>query len=675
VGSDSNNGTSTSTPWLTIAKVNGSIFKPGDSILFNSGCTWRESLNVPSSGTFSYPITFGAYGNGNKPIIQPTTEVSSWIQVSGNIYSAPLAKAPVAVFINNTYVQQAYWPTKVGASTPVFEYPSSSSSNSTTLTDTNLNSYSSAQLIGTQLNIYVSQYGQRSVTVSGWNSGTNTLTMGTVTYSPTTTMPYYLVAAYGTGIPYSSKSWMMSAGTWFYDYDAGLLYVWQVGGGVPGTVEVANIGNGITINNLSHITVQDLMVRYCGSTIGVAWYYQVGILVEGATHNNIIIQRCDVDYAGYAGISVTDSLNQGLLIDSCTIDHAINGIGASEAAGTVSNNSITNIGGIYPCLPNAGFAINASGDSAGNFPLIISGNTINTSVYMGISSTNPSAIITGNTISNTGLFLSDSGGIYTCCCSAIGTAPQIANNVLTNASVGLYFDSGAANWVASRNTVSGGGLGCKIHQGTTIDVKGNYFTGPFLYLVNQGSAILITDTVGSAHTIAYNIINAGKSYFGINNYTPVASAGINVYNNDIENAVVGLYTGSLSNDFGNVENNIFYNNTTHIHTYSGAFSAINYNLYGGTGNWILGMSTYTTFGNWETASSQDAHSLNANPLFVSTSTPNFQLQSSSPAIGAGTNVGLTTDYVGNPVPSVPDIGAYEFVAPITTSPTDLRLIQ
>jgi hypothetical protein len=68
-GADSNNGTSTSTPWRTIAKVNGSSFSAGDSVLLKAGCTWREQLTVPSSGAAGSPITFGAYGTGNKPII------------------------------------------------------------------------------------------------------------------------------------------------------------------------------------------------------------------------------------------------------------------------------------------------------------------------------------------------------------------------------------------------------------------------------------------------------------------------------------------------------------------------------------------------------------------------------------------------------------------------------
>src|ERR1019366_10771500 len=60
-GADSNNGTSTSTPWQTIAKVNGSSFSPGDIVLFKAGCTWREKLTVPSSGSAGKPFTVGAF--------------------------------------------------------------------------------------------------------------------------------------------------------------------------------------------------------------------------------------------------------------------------------------------------------------------------------------------------------------------------------------------------------------------------------------------------------------------------------------------------------------------------------------------------------------------------------------------------------------------------------------
>lgn len=66
---------------------------------------------------------------------------------------------------------------------------------------------------------------------------------------------------------------------------------------------------------------------------------------------------------------------------------------------------------------------------------------------------------------------------------------------------------------------------------------------------------------------------------------------------------------------------------------------------------------------------RETHSFNADPLFVSSS--NFHLLPTSPAINAGVDVGLTSDYDGNPKSGANwDIGAYEFqdsTVPVTTA--------
>ena len=49
------------------------------------------------------------------------------------------------------------------------------------------------------------------------------------------------------------------------------------------------------------------------------------------------------------------------------------------------------------------------------------------------------------------------------------------------------------------------------------------------------------------------------------------------------------------------------------------------------------------------------------PLFIGSD--DYQLQPTSPAINAGVDVGLTTDYAGNPIVGLPDIGAYEYHRP------------
>jgi len=81
-GSDSNNGTSTSTPWQTITKVNSAHFVAGDSILFQGGQTFTGALvfsyatNIPASSTTT-PITVGSYGTGAAEILSNNTGTSS----------------------------------------------------------------------------------------------------------------------------------------------------------------------------------------------------------------------------------------------------------------------------------------------------------------------------------------------------------------------------------------------------------------------------------------------------------------------------------------------------------------------------------------------------------------------------------------------------------------------
>ncbi len=98
VGNDSNNGTAPSTPWLTVGKVNASTLLPGDSVLFQRTCTWREQLTPPSGGSPTAPITFGAYGAGALPVLNGSSLVTGWTLSSGSIYYASASWSPNLVF-------------------------------------------------------------------------------------------------------------------------------------------------------------------------------------------------------------------------------------------------------------------------------------------------------------------------------------------------------------------------------------------------------------------------------------------------------------------------------------------------------------------------------------------------------------------------------------------------
>lgn len=68
-GSDSNDGCSSSTPWLSLAKVDATTFTAGNQILFQDGGSWSGTLHPLGSGASGSPIVVSGYGSGAAPII------------------------------------------------------------------------------------------------------------------------------------------------------------------------------------------------------------------------------------------------------------------------------------------------------------------------------------------------------------------------------------------------------------------------------------------------------------------------------------------------------------------------------------------------------------------------------------------------------------------------------
>ncbi|MGD0745980.1 MAG: hypothetical protein ABSA45_12575, partial [Verrucomicrobiota bacterium] len=96
-GNDSGSGTSPSTAWKTLTQVSQATLVSGDSVLFNSGCIWRE----PSGQTFPFNagVTYGAYGSGDHPQFEGATLITNWSLCNGNIYSAATTMADDSQFM------------------------------------------------------------------------------------------------------------------------------------------------------------------------------------------------------------------------------------------------------------------------------------------------------------------------------------------------------------------------------------------------------------------------------------------------------------------------------------------------------------------------------------------------------------------------------------------------
>jgi Right handed beta helix region len=84
-GSDSSSGTSSTSPWQSLNKVNNTTFQAGDVVNFKRGSVWSGTLQVKSSGTSTNPVTYQAYGTGTAPQVKgPTSGYGHGIHVSGD---------------------------------------------------------------------------------------------------------------------------------------------------------------------------------------------------------------------------------------------------------------------------------------------------------------------------------------------------------------------------------------------------------------------------------------------------------------------------------------------------------------------------------------------------------------------------------------------------------------
>ena len=84
-GAEGNNGTSESTPFESLLKINEITLQPGDRVLLERGSVFvDEYLHVKGSGSAEAPIIIDAYGDESlpKPLIQ-TNGKGVWYQDYG----------------------------------------------------------------------------------------------------------------------------------------------------------------------------------------------------------------------------------------------------------------------------------------------------------------------------------------------------------------------------------------------------------------------------------------------------------------------------------------------------------------------------------------------------------------------------------------------------------------
>jgi parallel beta-helix repeat protein len=407
--SDNNPGTE-DRPFKTIGRGVQSL-QPGEGLLIKAG-TYRESVILTRSGTEANPIRIQAYpGDEGKVIINAAEPVTNWRKCAGpddcdgnpsweHIYVADVATlveshsdsafAIRQVFQYGQLLKRSRYPDEG------WRYPTSITDPRTRFIDTSLNQPDS-YFVGSVCHIQSAPWRIDQIPVTSFSRGSVTL-VKSPWYDISMRFGYYFTSVVGE---------INEEGEWAYDPARKKIFLWPIGD-VAEAVEFTyrdycvrtyantnwNVINGLVMRNAyrdgiwlyraNNMTIENNTIEY-------AFNFGIHLQSTGGFCNDNEILRNTIRYSGYRGINVGEEANR------CNIEgNFVFATGVEHYGGDLMNGPSE---GIYVFGPSARVYNNRI-DCVGNVGLYLHGGALDRDVSY-------------NYITNTGLALSDTGGIYT----------------------------------------------------------------------------------------------------------------------------------------------------------------------------------------------------------------------------------------------------------------------
>lgn len=684
-GLDTNKGNAEDTPWQTITKVNAFTFKPGDRILSKKAETWREKLLIPSSGSAGKSITFGAYGSGAAPRILGSDVPSSWTsEAYAPIPVITKVQGPLEIGESDASVTRAWTSTPIVGNLLV----AIGKSGNRGIADASIAGWTLAISVQAGTASYmgiwykVAGAAEGDVTLN-WTSSTTTIliisewsglsvavldktastatTGGAVTSrssgttANTTTAVELCIAGFATGDVTSAQSFtnsfvdeyssdivalymasLITAATSIYETTmawttsrvaGGCIATFMASGTVP-LYYTAQASDPLyiwfvdlvgTIHNGNKVATKDLLLTEYD------WWWD-------DPNNRLYIYAATDPLTRYTSVEVTNiARDRGIMWGTGIAYEIFDGF---EVAYVTGNGIV---------IRDHSQAINNHvhhlGDEAG-------GHSFGIELNQGANSRIAINII--NDTLQSGIFLVSSNAPFNC-----------QNNIVE---LNTVYDClrALAEIRCEASTL--------LMLGNIIRYNNLYHSAGFTPDPTMGQGILLKGLITAAcdaTQIYYNIFSVKKA--GI--YSDTYVTNTEIYNNTIVSAAArGIYIPSTGTSGWKIKNNII--------SIQGALPCItivaaasvaecDYNCYWNPAAdpimWHWNGTDYTKsqFAAYQAASGLDAHSIVADPVFVSAS--NFHLQVTSPCRGAGVALGFATDYDNITLPASPAIGAYEYV--------------
>ncbi len=495
-GNDNNAGTSESSPFKTLKKLNSLSLVAGDFVLFKKGEIFQGSIIIKDNGSAGNPITFSSYGSGANPVITGFTTVDLWRQKSKNIWESTNAVSSLN-YTNMVVIN--------GVNTPMGRYPNSGyflynnpTTNPYSISSTDLSNninWTGAELVANNTtytiirNPIVSQNGNtiffaHNKNDIGWQKA-----------------PGYLVPKFF--IQNDLRS-LDANNEWYFDPNTKKINIYNTSMPTGVQVSAEDMLVNITSYGRDYITING--IDFTGANKAA---------VEIHNSKNISVNNCNFNYSGVNAIHADYGSNQdSIMVMNCTFENSNNcaiNLSLNCTNAIINNNIIRNTGMVMGMMQNGGssaIAINVLG--AGS---IITNNVIDSVGYSGIHISGNDTRVSANYVKNFCLQLLDGAGIYTYN-GWPGTEEKglnIYDNIVLyagNKNEGIYLDDKTNNAQVYNNTIAYCSRGIYLHNTWNVNVHGNTCFGN-----SDAAMVSISDnkTVTAKNNAFYNNILIAKN--------------------------------------------------------------------------------------------------------------------------------------------------------------------
>jgi uncharacterized repeat protein (TIGR02059 family) len=494
-GNDASNGLSESSSWKTIAKVNSafSTFKAADMILFRRGDVFYGTINVTVSGSAGNPITIGAYGTGNGPVISGFTILTGWTSYGGGIYYKAVSaeSTPNVLILDGANTPLGRTPNLPSPNGWPSDIPTVESGSSASMTASGVQT--SPSLVGADVVIRTQQWVTERRTITGHSN--HTLSYASTEYAASAGSGYFIE---------NDISCLNVYGEWCYRN--GNVYMYFGGSNNPAnhTIKVSVRDYGINCSK-NYLTIDGLTIE------GADQY----LIYSNGTKN--IIQNCTLQFSGKYGIYGNQSYLSALnnIITQC-----------NETAVFVSSGTNTTISGNN--ISYSGMISGMGGSDDGGYcgvacegaNSLITHNNITYSGYDGIRWGGQNSEVSYNFINWSCMNKADGAGAYTYRGTGI-IGRVIKYNIIMNSQAqpygwseldntsanGIYFD-GASDINCHHNILAynqGKGIFVNADQRAIIEYNTCYGNTYGIYVFSEGVASG-ADGTARDHTIRNNTL-------------------------------------------------------------------------------------------------------------------------------------------------------------------------